>query len=249
MFLTKFLYDLTGHLEPTNEELDDEIDRLLLKKSAEVPSYLVPQDQIDPVSAIDSEAISFWIKRRFEPILILLLTSEDNYQQARRELCKMDKYKDYVERFLRCYFVEKQALQRVRELCFDDVDELDLKRLVEELRRTLTFLSNHLELEDKNPPTLLGTDMYTASDVTLYNYLKRIVVGKYKDLGLKSHIRLCNPLIKFMHQFASKNIHVIDVANEDPIANPEEETSILADITKPAIIVVGFIVFFLWRRG
>lgn len=251
MFLTKFVYDLTGRPEPTIDELNEEIDRLLLKKSAEIPTHLVAPDQMDQVSAIDSEAISFWIKRKFEPVLILLLLgSEDNYQQARRELRKMDRYNNHVtEKYFRCNFVERQAMQRVRELCFDDHEEPNPKRLVEELRRTLTFLSKHFESGRQDLPTLQETDLYTSSDVTLYNYLKRILVGNYKDLGLRSHVKLCDPLISFIRNFAAKNIHVINVANEDPIASNEDEPSLLADLTKPAIFAVGFIVFYLWRRS
>lgn len=249
MSLDKFIYDLYHHPEPKEEELDDEIDRLLLTKSVEEPNYLA-KDQQDALSLLDSQVISFWLRRKFEPALVLmLLDSDDNYRLAKSELVLMERYRTHVEKWFRANFVARHAFRRIRELCFDDTDSLKLPKLIVNVKKTLTFLSNHLESNHPQTLTLQGTDAYTSADIALYNYLKRIVVGKYKDSGLKTHVRLCDPLVKFMSRFAAKNTHVIDVSVDDPLNDDCEKSSLLRDITKPAVVALGVMFFFLWRTS
>lgn len=247
MFVSKFVYDLTGRVEPSKDELDKDIDRLLFLESIESPDYLLKPDERDLIH-LDSEVLRNWIKRRFEPaLLLLLLEHEANQYLSKSELTKMDTYDTLVDKYFRYDFVKRRASQRVKDICFDNPNQLDISNAVTKLKRTLTLLSVHLE-ENGTNFTLFGTDMYTQADVTLYNYLKRIVVGKYKDLGLKSHVKLCEPIKEFMHRYATKNPRIIDVSSEDPLDNEQEPKSLLADMTKPAIVALLFIGFYIWRR-
>lgn len=247
MFLSKFIYDLTSHPKPTDEELDEDIDRLLFLKGVECPDKLYLGDERDSIN-MDSEVFKTWIQRRFEPALILLILDHDsNYHMAVSELTKMSTFRTIVEKFCRCDFVKRRAIQRLTELCFDNPKHLKMPDVVSRLKKTLTLLSNHLEDKGQNR-TLFGTETYTPADIMLYNYLKRIVVGKYKDFGLRNHVKLCDPIKQFMHLYATRNTGIIDVSNEDPLAEPDKETSLLVDMTKPAIIALLFIGFFVWNR-
>lgn len=249
MLASRFIYDLTGLPKPKDEELDEEIDRLLYIKTAETPNYLVSPDSRDQVATLDSEIVSLWLTKKFKTTLILLLLNHgDNKYLARQELAKMERYNTLADKYLRARFVESHAMKRVREAYFADIDIPTLQHAITDLKRTLTFISEHLERNSSEFTTLLGTDAFTAADVTFYNFLKRIFVGKYKDFGLESHVKLCDPLIKFMRRYASKNIHVIDVSYGDPLSNQSEDSSLLVDIIKPATIGVGFILFYLWCR-
>lgn len=248
MFPVKLIYDLTSHPTPKNDELDEEIDRLLYLKTAEEPNHLEPAKGRDPNFALDSEVVRKWLRRRFEPALLSLLLGHDNYQVTKGELVKMDSYKNFVEYLFRAIFLEKHAKNRVNGLCFDDLDQMNTPQSVVRLKKTLTFLANHLEHNSSAKLTLFGTDAYTTADIALYCYLKRTIVGRHNDFGLKSHVRLSDALIKFMQRYASKNTHVIDITTRDPSEDDIEESSLLADITKPAVIVAGVIMFYLWRN-
>lgn len=238
MFITKFIYNLIGQPLPSSDELDEEIDRLLYIKNIEVPTY------VETSSSIDPEVISMWITRMFEPALILLLlNSEDNERRVKSELLQMKYYKSLVDKFMRANFVKKHALQRVREMCFDDSSNPKLLDVINKLKRTLTFLSNHLE----NNITLQNTDKYTTADITLYYYLKRILMGRYNDYGLKTHVNLCQPLMRFIARFASKNKQVVDISQNQ---NTDlDEPSLIQDVTKPAIVAMIFVLFYLWRHS
>lgn len=248
MLLEKFIYDLSGRPEPAKEEIDDDIDRLLLVKGAEEPNYLAKLDERDQLN-LDSEVAAEWIRKKFEPALIVLLfESGNNKNVVKSELAKMYSTKSFVERWFRFSFVERQSWQRVRELCFDSPQQRKITDIVNRLKKTLTFLSNHLEQSEPNY-TLLGTDAYTPADVILYSYLKRIVIGNFDDLGLKRHLKLCEPLRKFMHRFAAKNVYVIDISNEDPLASDSNQNSLMTDLTKPALVALGFVILFVWRKS
>lgn len=248
--VSKFIYDLTGRPEPTQEELDDELDRLLLAKSAEKPTHLVSRDDREQINHQDSEVICAWLRRRFEPALVMLMfdVEYNNWSKSKRELCKMEPYSSIVDRWLRAYFVHRHGLRRTRELCFDFNKDLKLETLVERLKRTLSFLSHHLMETSPTFFTLQNTDAFTEADVMLYNYLKRILVGKYANRGLETHVRLCEPLIKFMDRYARKNPHIINVTTGDPLAETEA-SSIVREMTKPAMIALGVIFLCLWRNN
>lgn len=249
MFFSKFIYDLLGHTEPSNDELDEDIDRLLFLKGVESPNYLYEStEQSRDLTSLDANVIESWIKRRFEPPLVLLLLEHENNQyMARTELGKMYTQKTWVERYYRYDFVRRRANQRIKEICFDNPNNLKLTLVVERLQKTLDVLSKHLEDNDTNL-TLLGTDTYTSADITLYNYLKRIVVGRYKDFGLRTHVRLSEPLRQFMRRYAKKNTCIIDISTMDPLADPYDQSSLLADLTRPAMVALIAIGFFIWRR-
>lgn len=247
MFVSKFIYELTGHPEPSDKELDDDIERLLYIRGIETPNHIQKIDERDLLYS-DSEIFCHWIKRRFEPALILiLLQSDDNVSYSRSELKKMESHKTYVEKLFRHNFVKKRAHERANELCFDNHANLTLNNAILRLKKTITLLAKTLD-QNKSTYTLLGTNAYTSADITLYNYLKRILVGKFKDMGLKTHVQQCDPIKQFMHLYATRNTHVIDISREDPLAKASEENSLVADMTRPAMIVMGVIIFYLWRR-
>lgn len=249
MLVSRFIYDLACVQKPTEDELTEEIEQLLFIRTAEQPTYLVAQENRDQLSNMDSDILSNWLDKKFKSAFVLLLLDHgDNYQGAKVELCLMERYNTLVDKFLRPRFVKKLAMERVRELYFADSNVPDLKKTITNIKRALTFLSEHLEHKSREHTTLLGTEAYTQADVTLYNYLKRICVGKYKDFGLKSHVRLCEPLIRFMRRYAQKNPHVTDISSGDPLASDNNESSLVADVVKPATVAVGFIIFYLWCR-
>lgn len=250
IFLSKFIYDLSGRPKPTDQECDDEIDRLLYIKSAEQPDYLVDYDARDQLNNLDSEVLCSWLHRRFQPALILLLLEfENNYQLAKNELCKMERYQTIIDKFFRANFVYLHAMKRVRELCFDNQQSLDFEKSIAGLKKALVFLSDHLERSSPNQGTLLGTEAYAPADIVLYNYLKRLVCGKYKDNGLKNHIRLSDPLKRFMSRYASKNRYVLDVSAGDPLEDSTEQQNLPSDLIKPAIFATGLMLFFLWCKS
>ena len=78
--------------------------------------------------------------------------------------------------------------------------------------------------------------------------MKRALVGKFHDSGLRAHIRLCEPIVRFMKRFSQKNTYVLDVTVDDPLAG-REETNLLTDLTKPTMIMVAVVLFYLWRKG
>lgn len=247
MLANKFIYDLFGRPKPTEIELQEETDRLLMLRTTEEPNFLVKQEDQDQSTNFDIEVIGRWIEKKFRPaLLLLLLVNTDNYPRACDELSKMERYVTIIDRLIRPKFVYYQALQRTREILFAHESLPELSRIINDLRRTLTFLSEHLN--NTSNLTLMDTVAYTHADVLLYRYLKRIMVGKYIDLGLRNHVKLCDPLIRFMHRFATKNTNVIDVSLSDPLANKQPEVSLVADIVKPATVAAGFILFYLWRR-
>lgn len=247
MFASKFIYELTGHPEPSDKELDEDIERLMFIKSIETPNYVQKLDERDIVHS-DSEILCHWIRRRFEPALILLLLqSDDNLQYSRSELRKMESHKTHVERFFRHNFVRKRAIDRANKLCFDNCSNLTLNNAIIRLKKTITSLAKTLE-QNKSTYTLLGTEAYTPADIILYNYLKRICVGKFKDMGLKTHVQQCDPIKQFMHLYATRNTHVIDISREDPLAKSAEESSLVADMTKPIMIAMSVVIFYMWRR-
>lgn len=245
MLANKFIYDLFGRPKPTEAELEEEIDRLLLVKTTEEPNFLVESVELDPAAHFDLDIIGRWIQKKFRPALMLLyLVHPDNYHLACDELGKMQRYETIIDRMIRPKFVYYQASHRLRETLFIYDKLPELPRVLNDLRRTLTFLSEHIK-NTKNV-TLMDTPAYTSADIILYRYLKRIMVGKYSDYGLRNHIKLCDPLIKFMQRYAAKNKNVIDVSAGDPLANEIEEESLLADMVKPTTVAVGFILFYLW---
>lgn len=247
MLANKFIYDLFGRPKPTETQLQEEIDRLLLLKTAEEPNFLVKPEDQDQLTNFDAEIVGRWIEKKFRPpLLLLLLVNADNYPRACEELSKMERYETIVDRMIRPKFVYYEASQRAREMLFVYESLPELPRILNDLRRTLTFLSEHLN-NTKNV-TLMDTEAYTPADILLYRYLKRIMVGKYIDFGLRNHVKLCDPLIKFMHRFATKNRNVIDVSFGDPLANNQPEESLIADIVKPATVAAGFILFYLWSK-
>lgn len=248
MLAIKFIYDLLGRPAPRNEELEDEIERLLYLKGVGEPSLVESFDETTSQlghSKLDAEVFTDWIKRRFEPALILvLLDTEDNYQYAKSELAKMKGFEGQVDRVLRASFTRRHAIQRIREMCFDDPANLKIPQVIDRLKRTLTFLSKHLEQRSPINLTLLDTNAYTVADITLYSYLKRIIVGRYRDFGLKSHVKLCDTLIAFMEQFRKRNPRLGDIPDDDP-----EKPSLVADIAKPAVVAAIFVIFYIWRKG
>lgn len=246
MLVTKFIYDLRRVPEPSNEELDEEIDRLLKVKTVEQVTYKVSPQEQDRSSQLDSEVIQLWIQRRFEPALILWMfdTENNNYSRANEELGQMEKYNTYLDKVFRINFLERRAMQRIRELCFDDIHNLDLPRVILRLKRLLTFLSKHLEEKYPDRLTLQGFDAYTSADEFLYKYLKRILFGKYKDQGLRTHVKLCDPLTRFMGRLEKKNPYV---QAGDPAENEDEESSLIKDSAPWSVISIGLILFFLWR--
>lgn len=250
MFAIRFIYDLAGVPKPKDDELEDEIERLFYLKTAEVPNYLVNTEGRDALANLDSEILNSWLVKKFTTAFILLLIDQpDNKYASRQELAKMERYNaTVVDKFFRSRFLERYAKRRVRETYFADSDIATLDHSVKDLKRTLTFISEHLEHNSSEHMTLLGTDPYTTADVSLYCFLKRIMIGKYRDLGLGYHLKLCDPLIRFMRRYATKNIGVIDVSAGDPLASRESNSSLVSDLVKPAIVGVGFILFYLWRR-
>lgn len=249
MFAIRFIYDLAGVPKPKEEELDEEIDRLFYLKTAESPNYLVNPENCDALANLDSDILNLWLTKKFKTAFILMLIHHnDNKYISRQELAKMDRYQTLVDMFLRSLFLENHAMKRVRETYFANPDIPTMEHSIIDLKRTLTFISEHLENNSSEFNTLLGTDTYTTADVTFYCFLKRIFVGKYKNFGLQSHVKLCDPLIRFMRRYANKNIGVIDVSGGDPLANKDQESSLVADLMKPAIIGGGIILFYLWRR-
>lgn len=248
MFPVKLIYDLTSRPTPRNDELDEEIDRLLYLKTAEEPNHLEPAKGRDANAALDSEVVTQWIRRRFEPALLLLLLGSDNYHKAKAELTKMERYKNFVDNLFRTIFLEKHSKRRIEGLCFDDLEQVNVSRATVKLKKTLTFLAEHLQHNSSDKLTLFGTDAYTQADIVLYSYLKRILVGKHIDSGLKSHVRLSEALIRFMQRYASKNTRVIDITSRDPSEDDTEENSLLADMTKPAVVAASIIMFYLWRN-
>lgn len=253
MLATKFVYDLLGRPAPKDEELEDEIERLLYLRGVGEPNHIESFDEtsnrdhhLDTApSKLDAEVFKEWIKRRFEPALILLLLdSEDNYYYAKSELVKMKGYETQVDKLLRVNFTRRHAIQRIREMCFDDPVNLKVPQVVDRLKRTLTFLSRHLEQRSPANLTLLNTNAYTVADVTLYSYLKRIVVGRYRDFGLKSHVKLCDTLLAFMQEFRRKNPRVGSIPDDGP-----EKPSLVSDIAKPAVVAAIVVMFYLWRKS
>lgn len=245
MLVNKFIYDLFGRPKPTEAELEEEIDRLLYVRTTEEPNFLVRPEELDSAAHFDQDIVDRWIQKKFRPAFLLLyLLNSDNYWRARGELGKMQRYETIVDKIIRPKFVHYQASQRLRETLFmyDKVPELP--RIINDLRRTLTFLSEHLK-STKNT-TLMDTIAYTNADITLYRYLKRIMIGKYNVYGLKNHIKLCDPLILFMQRFATKNTNIIDVSAGDPLLDEDTKESLLADMVKPAAVALGFILFHLW---
>lgn len=244
-FVSKFLYDLFGLPEPNTRDLDNEIDRLFFAKgNVGEPTFLNEWDERDLLGPLDAEVIANWLTRKFEPAFVMILIdSDDNYYKTKVELSKMKTTKSFIDKLLRHIYVNRRAHQRIAELCFDqDFRNITMDRSILRLKRTLTFLSRHLE-SDNNNLTLQNTEAYTVADITLYNYLKRIIVGRHKDFGLRSHIKLCDSLLKFMTRYEIKNPHV-EPARE---STAEEETTLVQELTKPAIVAFGVVLFFLWR--
>lgn len=244
--MTKFVYDLFGQPQPRESELDYDLNRLLfIEDNVGEPTYLIEWDTRDQLGPLDTEIICLWLERRFEPALTLMLfDSQDNYYKAKHELSVMGSYKTILDRYFKASQVEKRSKQRLKELSFDDdLNNLNLNNSIKRLKRTLTFLSKHLELESPEYLTLCKTEKYTLADINLYNYLKRIMVGKYKDYGLRSHIKLCDYLVKFMSRYESKNPHVVPAREDDG----NQDSTLVNDFIKPVGFSLAVIVFFLWR--
>lgn len=249
MLAIKFVYDLLGRSAPNPDDLEEEIDRLLYLKGVGEPSHLESLDETSSrghPTNLDAEVFRYWIMRRFEPALILLLLDSEtnNYHYVKSELAKMKGYNNLVDRFLRVNFAKRHAMQRIKEICFDDTENLKIPQVIDKLKRTLTFLSKHLEQNSPSNLTLLNTNAYTVADLTLYSYLKRILVGRYKDFGLKTHVKLCEPLVAFMQRYLSKNPRTEKIGEDEP-----ESPSLVSDMAKPGIVAAIFVLFFLWRRG
>lgn len=250
-FMSKFLYDLFGVPEPSIKDLDNEIDRLFfIKGNVGEPTFLIEWVERDILGPLDAEVIANWLTRKFEPALVMMfIDSEDNYHKTKSELSKMGTSRSFIDKILKHIYINRRAHQRIAELCFDqDYKNINLDNAIIKLKRTLTFLSKHLEQNYStdssiNNLTLQNTEAYTVADITLYNYLKRIIVGRYKDFGLRSHIKLCDSLVKFMTRYERKNPH-IEPARESSV---EEETTLIQELSKPAIVAFGVILFFLWR--
>lgn len=244
---SRFIYDLASLPRPTDEELDDEIDRLLYISTAEQPNYLVDAESRDQLQALDSEILAAWLNRKFKPVLMMLLLERpDNYQRSKGELCKMKRYDTWVNKFLRPSFVRRHATKRIREFYFANTTLPSWRHATQDLKRLLTHISNHLAATKWG--TLLDTDRYTSADVRLYSFLKRIVLGKYHNDGLASHVRLCDPLVNFMRRYAEKNSNIIDISRGDPLAGAKRESSLAADIVRSATIGFGFVLFFMYFR-
>lgn len=249
MFVQKFIYDLASLPKPRDNDVDEEIDRLLYIRTAEIPNYLVPTDGRDQLANLDSEILSLWLAKKFKPFLInLLLCSNENNVMAKQELKQMDQYKTLVDKYLRPSFAERRATKLLEEFFFADSDVPSLQHSITDIKRLLNLLSEHLRTNSPDTMTLFNTDAYTNADITLYNFLKRLVVGNYKNFGLAQHIRLSEPLVKFMRRYATKNLHIIDVSQADPLASSDQEPSLIADIVKPATIGLGLILFYIWSR-
>lgn len=247
LVVSRFIYDLASLPRPTEEELEDEIDRLLYINTAEQPNYLVDVETRDQLSNLDSEILATWLDKKFKPVLLrLLFECQDNYHRSKEELCKMKRYDTWVNKFLRPSFVKRHASKRIREFYFANTTVPSMEHAILDLKRMLTLLSNHLFENDGE--SLLNTDRYTSADVRLYSYLKRLVVGKYHNDGLTNHVRLCEPLVKFMRRYAQKNSNIIDISMRDPLAKDNEETSLLTDIVRTATVGLGFMLLFLYLR-
>lgn len=247
LIVSRFIYDLAGLPKPTEEELNDEIDRLLYMTTAEQPNYIADPDTLDPIVKLDSEILVAWLNKKFKPVLLMLiLERQDNYQKSKEELCKMSRYDTLVNKFIRPGFLKRHAMKQIRDFYFANNDRPSIKHAVLDLKRLLTRLSEHLDKQESI--TLLNTDRYTNADIQLYNYLKRIVLGEYRNDSLTSHVRLCDPLVKFMRRYANKNPEIIDISSEDPLARKNQEPSLLTDIVKSATVGLGFILFFLFIR-
>lgn len=247
MVFTKFIYDLSGKPEPSISELDYELDRLFfIKGNIGEPNFLVDwDDDRDQIGPIDSEVITSWLTRKFEPTLVLmLLDSQQNYDRVKKELSLMGKYQTLLDKYLRASYIESRSKQRIKELLFDgNVNNLNLSKSIIELKKTLTLLSKYFETESPEHLTLLKTEAYSQADIILYNYLKRIIVGKYKDYGLRSHIKLCDHLVEFMKRYERKNVHIEPARESDKT----EEPSLITDLAIPAAIGFAAILFFSWR--
>lgn len=249
MHLAKFIYDLSGKPSPKANELDDELDYLLLQKGLGEPSCLHEFDDrnvSDQIEKLDCEVITHWIHRKFKPaLLLLLIESDENVSFVKEELSRLRGRQNFIDKFFRFVFIERHAKQRLRELCFEGSCKFDLMHEVKNLQRTLTFISSHFQLISPSNITLKDTEKYTLADITLFNYLRRILLGEFQTHGLRSHIKNCDPLLQFMLRYKSKNPHVV---YEDPFEDEEKKKSLMADLTKPAIVAAGVIIFFLWRR-
>jgi len=239
-----------GRERPRAEDLDEEIERLLYIRTAEQPDHVVKSEELDPLINLDSDILTIWFMKKFKPALIQrLICSKENYYLAKRELFQMPNYQALVERFLRAGFLEKRAAKMVQEFHFASIEVPSLEHVSDDLKKLLTMISEHLKENSSQNLSLLNTDAYTPADVTLYNFLKRIIVGKYKDeqkLGL--HVRLLEPLMEYMHRYAQKNTHIIDISRGDPMADTNEEPNLMADIVKSATIGFGVILFFIWAH-
>lgn len=249
MFPVKLIYDLASRPTPKPHELDDEIDRLLYLKSADEPTFLETPEE-SKASVLDIEVATQWMRRRFEPALLLLLLGPDNYYTSKKELAEMEQYQNVVDKLFRAIFLEKHAKRRIDGLCFDDLEQVSTSRAIVKLKKTLAYLAGHLEKAEKEPETtLLGTKAYTQADIALYNYLKRIFVGKYSDSGLKSHLKNSETLIEFMKGYTRRNKRIIDVLSRDPFDDNSDNGNLLADMVKPAVIAVSIFMFYLWRNN
>lgn len=253
MLAVKFVYDFLGRPAPKDEDLEDEIERLLYLRGVGESSHVESFDETNNRDhhldtghwKLEAEIFKDWIKRRFEPALILiLLDTEDNYSYAKSELVKMKGFDTQVDKMFRANFTRRHAIQRVREMCFDDPSSLKIPQVVDRLKRTLTFLSKHLEQRSPTNLTLLNTNAYTVADITLYSYLKRIIVGRYRDFGLKTHVKLCDNLVAFMREFRKRNPILGHIPDDGP-----EEPSLVADVAKPAVVAAIFVFFYIWRKG
>lgn len=247
--LTNYIYDITGNQRPETGDLDEEVDRLLFLKGVEEPNYLVGSEDSDGLNELDIEITAHWLKRKIEPaLLVCILEPEDNYHRAKTELNKMTRYSTFIERLFRASFLRSRAKLRSQELLFEESELPSLDQATKRLKKVLTFLSKHLETYSENNYTLYNTDRYTNADILLYNYLKRIVVGRYKDSGIRAHLMLCDPLIQFMSRYAKKNTYVIDVSQKDSLADEPDQSGLLHDMTKPAMVVLGLLLFYSWRH-
>jgi hypothetical protein len=248
LVVSRFIYDLAGLPKPTDDELDEEIDRLLYIETAEEPNYLVDPNSQDALAAMDAEILSLWFVKKFKPVLMmLLLQCQDNYQKSKEELCKMKRYDSFWSRRLRAGFVQIHSVKRVREFFFANASIPTLEHATADIKRLLTLIAEHLDRQEDL--TLFNTDRYTVADVRLYNFLKRIVIGKYRNDGLASHLRLCDPLVRFMRRYARKNTNIIDISSGDPLASNDNEPSLVADLVKSASVGLGFIFLFLYLRS
>lgn len=246
MFLSKFVFHLTSKPIPEPAQLDRELDHLLLRTGPVQPTYLHEYDErdsSDQIDKLDSEIVSKWLRHRFEPAMILLtVKSDDNVSFTKEELFKLKEYQDLINRLFRFKFLENYASQKIREFFFDLTSELNASLEFKKLQRTLTFLSAHLQGHENL--TLFSSDKYTPADLVLVNYLRRIMIGKYHTYGLRSHIKNCDPLKHFLMRFKSKNPFVL---MGDSCSAENEARSLISDLTRPAIFVLGTVLFFVWR--